>query len=387
MPLRFILIFLFSLSPCLRVFSQTEAVIKTKATDALTESIVIPTGKSITINSGGTITNNGTATGFGGGGTWGSITGTLSNQTDLSSALALKATLASPTFTGTVTMPSLGLVFPDGGGVIGMEFGGGLNKITLKTASLSGVKTVTIPATTGTIITTGDTGTVTNNMLAGSIDLTTKVTGALPAANMPALTGDVTTSAGAVATTLATVNSNVGSFTNASITVNAKGLITAASSGAASAATIAIATKTDTFSSTSTSFTDVPDLSVTITTTADTDKVRITYSIAWAGSAGSEVRQLRFVRDGSAIFVGTSTPGSRIPALAGTETVTNSNSVTNLGGTFFDSPAAAGTYVYKVQVRTSSAAAPVYINVSVSNGNNGYSTLPASQIAAERVPQ
>lgn len=34
--------------------------------------------------------------------------------------------------------------------------------------------------------------------------------------------------------TLATVNSNVGSFTNASITVNAKGLITAASSGAAS---------------------------------------------------------------------------------------------------------------------------------------------------------
>ena len=33
--------------------------------------------------------------------------------------------------------------------------------------------------------------------------------------------------------TLATVNSNVGSFTNASITVNGKGLITAASSGSA----------------------------------------------------------------------------------------------------------------------------------------------------------
>lgn len=47
------------------------------------------------------------------------------------------------------------------------------------------------------------------------------------------LSGDVTTS-GSLATTLATVNSNVGSFTNASITVNAKGLITAASSGAGS---------------------------------------------------------------------------------------------------------------------------------------------------------
>lgn len=43
-------------------------------------------------------------------------------------------------------------------------------------------------------------------------------------------TGDAT---GATALTLATVNSNVGSFTNASITVNGKGLVTAASSGTA----------------------------------------------------------------------------------------------------------------------------------------------------------
>lgn len=47
--------------------AQTETVLKAKATDALTESIVIPTGKSVTINSGASIINNGTATGFGGG--------------------------------------------------------------------------------------------------------------------------------------------------------------------------------------------------------------------------------------------------------------------------------------------------------------------------------
>lgn len=41
-----------------------------------------------------------------GGGAWGTITGTLSAQTDLQSALNLKAPLASPTFTGTVTIPS-----------------------------------------------------------------------------------------------------------------------------------------------------------------------------------------------------------------------------------------------------------------------------------------
>lgn len=42
-----------------------------------------------------------------GAGTWGSITGTLSAQTDLNTALGDKAPLASPTFTGTVTLPVL----------------------------------------------------------------------------------------------------------------------------------------------------------------------------------------------------------------------------------------------------------------------------------------
>lgn len=40
-----------------------------------------------------------------------------------------------------------------------------------------------LPTTPGNLIGTGDTATVTNTMLAGSIDLTTKVTGALPVAN------------------------------------------------------------------------------------------------------------------------------------------------------------------------------------------------------------
>jgi len=50
------------------------------------------------------------------------------------------------------------------------------------------------------------------------------------------LTGDVTSSNRS--TTLATVNANVGAFTNASLTVNAKGLVTAASSGTSAVTSI-----------------------------------------------------------------------------------------------------------------------------------------------------
>ena len=65
------------------------------------------------------------------------------------------------------------------------------------------------------------------NIISSAIDLSgSQATGTLAAGRFPALTGDITTSAGALATTLATVNSNVGTF--ASVTVNGKGLVTAA---------------------------------------------------------------------------------------------------------------------------------------------------------------
>ena len=74
----------------------------------------------------------------------------------------------------------------------------------------------------------------------GAIDLSTDVTGTLPSTTFPALSGDVSTTAGSVITTLATVNSNVGSFGSASavpvLTVNGKGLVTAVSTVAISGA-------------------------------------------------------------------------------------------------------------------------------------------------------
>lgn len=65
---------------------------------------------------------------------------------------------------------------------------------------------------------------------------TSTVAGTLPAGAFPALTGDVTTTAGSLATTLATVNSNIGTFGSSTsvpqITLNGKGLVTGAGSNA-----------------------------------------------------------------------------------------------------------------------------------------------------------
>lgn len=53
--------------------------------------------------------------------TWGTITGTLSSQTDLNSALSAKAPTASPTFTGTVTATT---IVPSSG-YLSLNYGGG----------------------------------------------------------------------------------------------------------------------------------------------------------------------------------------------------------------------------------------------------------------------
>lgn len=95
-----------------------------------------------------------------GGGAWGSITGTLSDQTDLQSALDAKAPLASPTFTGTVTVPAT-LNFTSNGSIVKA----GNHAVTLTS---TGATNVTLP-TSGTLATT--------SQIPSSADVSTTNTG------------------------------------------------------------------------------------------------------------------------------------------------------------------------------------------------------------------
>ncbi len=170
----------------------------------------------------------------GGGGStaWGDISGTLSNQTDLQSALNAKQATGSyiTGLTGDVTASGPGSVSSTVTKINGTALSGLATGI-LKNTTTTGVPSIAVAGdfptlnqntsgsaatlTTGrTIALTGDV-TYTSGSFNGSGNVTGTATlaagnagnlnsGTLLAARMPALTGDVTTSAGAVATTIGT---------------------------------------------------------------------------------------------------------------------------------------------------------------------------------------
>lgn len=171
------------------------------------------------------------------GASWGDITGTLSNQSDLQTALngkqnTLTIGAASDYIRGDLSIAA----FPTTTSFLSNS----VNKNFVTDAQLT-----VIGSTSGTN--------------SGDNAVNALYSGLVSNANH---TGDAT---GSTALTLATVNSNVGSFTNANITVNAKGLITSASNGSAGGGPTFINLAAN-FSSTSTTPAAVTGWNFTVTT-------------------------------------------------------------------------------------------------------------------------
>lgn len=122
---------------------------------------------------------------------------------------------------------------PNTSGTWSTDLGAGDWAISVVAVVPAGGNTVIL---SGDITASGSTGSpipatlaIVNSNVGQFAGLTVNGKGLVTAAT--ALTGDITSSG--AATTLATVNSNFGSFTAANITVNAKGLVTSAASGTA----------------------------------------------------------------------------------------------------------------------------------------------------------
>lgn len=203
----------------------------------VTTTGTLTSGDCVKIDANGNFVANGSACGGGGAGTVNA--GTINqlayyaaNGTAVSGETLLQAS-NFPALTGDVTTSAGAVATAIGTNKVtrGMQ-AQGIARSVIGVTGNAGANVADIQGTANQALVVNSAGTA---LAFGAVNLASSAgaTGVIQAASFPALTGDVTTVAGALASTLATVNANVGSFGSATncvtFTTNAKGLITAAS--------------------------------------------------------------------------------------------------------------------------------------------------------------
>jgi hypothetical protein len=149
-------------------------------------------------------------------------------------------------------------------------------------------------------------------------------------------------------------------------------------------------TKTDTFSASLAegADADVTGLSLTITPSSATSKIMLFANVVGGYTDGARFGW-RFVRDSTDIAVGTTGGGSRtaVTSLAQGDT-TSTNSFTEAGGSFLDSPATTSAITYKIQavhVANASGTHTIYVNRSATWSTVVRIGAPVSTITAMEV--
>jgi hypothetical protein len=141
--------------------------------------------------------------------------------------------------------------------------------------------------------------------------------------------------------------------------------------------------KSDTFSMTSTTYADVTGLSVSITPQSATSKILVIAGISGTGGTGVTNFFGRLMRGSTAIAIGDAA-GSRTPVSVYSRDQEAQNSMSVM---FLDSPATTSATTYKMQVRSQTGGAAVYVNRGTTDADNdatgrSFSSITVLEVSA-----